>query len=144
MQSQEFNRELNRLKDCFGDKNYSDERVKILWSEVKDLTGDWFIRVINFFIGNQRQPPLIGEFREEIAKERDRQWKIKKTEHSQDAKDFWNGTYQPDEVKWICETIRNRMRKNILDENWEKFIEHLNYTASSSRILIAPRERGIR
>jgi hypothetical protein len=123
----EFDQQVNRLKDCFGDRNYSDERMKVIWKEVGTLSSYWLSSVIDQFIGECRQAPLMPEFREQIAKERERLHRIEKDVHAEEAKEFFDGIYMPEDKKTICQYIRKRLRGEVSDADFEVFIKHLNH-----------------
>jgi hypothetical protein len=67
-----FQRQINRLTEQFGKGAYGTERAHIIWKAVKDLPDAWMEGVVDRFIGESRHAPLLPEFREEIAKERER------------------------------------------------------------------------
>lgn len=71
MNQQEFQNQMNRLAETFGKAAYGTERAKLIWREVKDLGAHWLERVVDEFIGG-RSAPLLNEFRDAIAKERER------------------------------------------------------------------------
>lgn len=149
MTSHEFNTQINRLKDCFTDRSYSDERMKVIWREVQDLDGKWFAKVVDRFIGECRQAPLMTEFREEIAKERERLWELQKKHNAKDAKDFMSGIYQPDDIKTICQYIVKRVSGGVSDQDFSSFIKHLD-TAAEGLATVQPiqkcstcQERGL-
>lgn len=87
MNREEFSNEMNRLVSQFGKAAYSPERANLIWREVKDLSPSWMNAAIDEFIGSSRQPPLMPEFRERIAIEREKQWSRQK---QQSQKDSWN------------------------------------------------------
>lgn len=84
----EFTIQVDRLKDTFGDKAYSSERVKLLWDGVKYHPLDLFHRVVDQLILSHRQPPMISDIRECLAIERERcspESKITETDWDQAA-----------------------------------------------------------
>jgi hypothetical protein len=135
MNIQEFDLQVNRLKDCFGDRSYSDERVKVIWKEVKDLNGKWFSRVVDRFIGEERQAPLMPQFREEIAIERERLWKIEKEVHAKDAKEFFRSVYHPDDERMICQKIVERITGKMSNDDFTQFIKLLEETPRAAKVI---------
>lgn len=120
MTESQFVSQMGRLERQFG--KFGPERGSILWREVKDFSEPWFSKVIDKFIGECRQAPLLPDFREEIAKERERLWSLEKITNEQDAKEFWAGSaIQDEERKHICQTITKRLKGKISDQDWHNF-----------------------
>lgn len=63
----QFQYQIRRLQEQFGNQNYSQERIKLIWREVKDIEPFWFEKTVDRFIGECRQAPLLPEFRDAIA-----------------------------------------------------------------------------
>lgn len=85
----EFDREVARLRVQFGDKLYSQEFAKLLWREVKDHSYTWFKSTCDEFIGSRRllDPPLIPDFRDAIARNREQSVLLEKKQHTQEIYD---------------------------------------------------------
>lgn len=124
-----FTKQIDRLAQTYGKNAYGEERVLLVWKEVKDLSDQWIEKVIDGFIGECRQAPLMTEFREQISKERERLWRIEKAKNAQDAKDFFAGTYQDEDKATICQYIKKRLNGKVSDEDYETFIKHLTHAA---------------
>lgn len=99
MTNAQFQTQISRLSETFGATHYKIERVSLLWREVQPFTIDWLTRVVDHFIGNNRQAPLLGEFREFISRERERLYQIKKQEYKHDAEDFM--------TQFVCSECNN-------------------------------------
>jgi len=123
----EFDSQMVRLVKTFGKAAYADERCFILWQEVKDMPASWFIRTVNEFIGSYRQAPLLAEFREAVAKGREKVYEIQKRQHKQDAHGFMQGDTFPnnEEIQYRCEMIRRRLKGGVSDAEYAEFIEQL-------------------
>jgi hypothetical protein len=119
MTSNEFAFQVNRLERQFS--RFGEERSRLLWLEVQDFSSSWFSKVIDRFISDFRQMPLLPDFREEMAKERERLWQEEKKQHTQDAKEFM-ASYGNDEIGVICENIRKRVSGNMADSEFGKFM----------------------
>lgn len=134
MNPQHFQAQTNRLSDQFGHTAYGTDRRKILWKEVQDFSDAWFTKVVDKFIGEFRQAPLMAEFREEISRERERTHFSEKREHAQDAKDFFRCSYDAEGSRHICQYIIKRMRGDvkITDEHWDGFIRSLESIAKGA------------
>lgn len=128
----EFQIEMSRLSEQFGKQTYSTERCKLLWQEIQNLSHAWFARVVDRFIGEFRQAPLMPEFREEIAKERERLWKKEKEQHSKDAEAFFESSFDTTEMKTICQFILKRLAGGVTDVEYATFLKHLRAAAKSA------------
>lgn len=69
-----FQRQIERLKETFGQQHYKDERVKLIWRDVSDLKNEWFSAVVSEFIYSSRQAPLGDDFRLKVSQERQKSW----------------------------------------------------------------------
>lgn len=125
MRPDEFQSQMNRLITQFGKTQYSDERTKLIWREVKDFSSPWWERTVDHLLLTSRQAPLQAEFGELIGRERERVWRQEKVQNEKDAKDFFAGTYQPDDVQTICQMITKRLAGGVSDADYANFVKHL-------------------
>lgn len=132
MNQGQFDRQIQRLVSNFGRTAYSPERAILIWKEVSNLSSEWLENTVDRFIGEFRQAPLIQDFREAIAEERERIWKTEKRQHEKDAKDFWESSYHSDEIATICQTIRARMNGNLSDSDYSNFQAMLKDVSKSA------------
>lgn len=123
----QFEKGVNRLRDVYGDRFYPDERVKVLWQEVKDLPDSWFDSVVTRFIAEHDRAPMIPQFREEISKYRERVHYAQKREHKEDALEFWS-SFEGEDLHTICENIRKIAEGKATEQDKAKFQELLNST----------------
>lgn len=125
MNAQEFDRNVSRLGSRW--KNvYVDEFKAILWKELGMLPPGAFERICTKLIGEERQAPLMAEFRREAAVERERQWAKEKQEHKQDSKEFWHGTSTDEERTMMFQAIRSRIKGEMPDADWKCFLTLLD------------------
>ena len=120
MDRNHFQNEINRLVDTYGTNQYKPERVKIIWREVELLSNAWMTRTVDFFVGNHRHAPIVPEFREEAAKERERLHELKKKEHTKDAKEYMS-MYSALDIQTISGQIRDRIKGNMSDDEFDAF-----------------------
>lgn len=120
-----FKGQMNRLTETFGNMHYKEERIKLIWKEVQDLSSTWMIKSVDEFIGNLRQAPLMTEFREQIAKERERLHDIKKREHQQEAKEF-TAAFEGEDFKTVLGQIKRRIQGNMSDEDFKCFVSMIS------------------
>jgi hypothetical protein len=132
MRPDEFQSQMGRLVAQFGKSQYSDERTKLIWREIKDFSLNWWERTVDHLLLTCRQAPLHAEFGELIGRERERLWKTEKKEHGQDAKDFFQSSYQPEDKKALCQTIIKRLQGNVSEEDYSSFQKMLNNVAASN------------
>ena len=137
MNQGQFDQQIQRLVNNFGKTAYSSERAILLWREVSTLSASWLNLTVDKFIGELKHAPLLPEFREEISKERERIWRGDKEKYAKEAKDFFQGSYQPDDVRTICQMIVKRLQGGVPDADYAQFVKHLDHTAKS-----APRKHG--
>lgn len=78
MTEKTFMTQMQRLADCFGAKYYIEDRRRLIWKRVQDLSDEWMVRTIDGFVGYSRQAPLLAEFEEQVSKETDRLWELQK------------------------------------------------------------------
>lgn len=116
-----YQNQMNRLAETYGAQHYKRERVELLWREVKNLSNPWFAQVVDRFIGESKFAPLLPEFREEIARERERNHSLDKRQHSKDAKEFYLMADCPDQRGSMLKTILERMENKVSDDVWNQF-----------------------
>jgi hypothetical protein len=127
----EFERETARL-DRQWPRTYSAERFAMIWKEFNLVDPGAFTGMVDRWIGELRQAPMLNEMREDLARWREREHEKRRREERQDAKDFWLGTYQPDDVKTITQYIIKRMKGGVNDADWTMFVKHLDEAAAGS------------
>lgn len=124
-----FQQQIGRLERQFG--KYGTERCTLLWREVKDFSEKWLEESVDSFISSSRHTPLLIDFSEKISAERERLWRVEKEKNAKEAKEFYHGSYKPDDVRTICQYIIKRIMSGVSDLDFSKFIEHLVDTAKS-------------
>jgi hypothetical protein len=130
MRDEEFNYQVNRLIKSYGEKSFPAERLVLLHQEVKDFSAEWFKRVVDRLIADSRYAPLLSDFREEIARERERMAYQEKKQHEADAQAFYRGTYQAEDARTICQYILKRVDGKVPDGEFSQFINVLENAAT--------------
>jgi hypothetical protein len=125
MTAQEFQTAMNRLANVFSGA-YKPERTQLIWREMGSLPANAFNRMIDRFIGEARQPPLIQEFREAASMEREKIHEREKKDHTKDSWAFWKGTAQPEEIGWMMKAVKARLKKEMDDNDWNAFMKLLD------------------
>jgi len=67
---------MTRLQNTYGKAAFSTERCTLIWKEVGEIPDHWMSRIVDKFIGDSKQSPMIPDFREEIS--RYRSWENEK------------------------------------------------------------------
>lgn len=119
MTEQQFAFQMNRLAKAFPNA-YSDERIRLVWREIGSLEGSWLEKTVDRFIGEFRHAPLMPEFREAAAIERERVREIQKREEKQGAEAFMSALSES-ETRGICEQIRRRLQGYTSDAEFNQF-----------------------
>lgn len=121
MTREEFVKQMNRLASVFGANPYPEERRTLIWNEVNTLSVMAFTRIVNELIGSSRHAPLIPEFREAASREREAEWQIQKRVHAQEAKAAMKTLFGPDDIKFFCKSIRDRLAGEMNDVQFDGF-----------------------
>lgn len=126
MTSEQFQTQVNRLCETYGKNHYGTERARLIWNEVRDFSNEWFARIVSELISKERLAPLIDKFREAIAAERDRLWKLNKIDNAETAKN-WTEVFTGEDKKMLCDGIVKRMTGRMTDQEFQcllKMIEN--------------------
>lgn len=122
MNEDHFRKEMARVSRTFGPQGFSDERIKLIWRDAKDLFDFEFTRICNSLIASCRYSPLPKDFQGEIAKVREKNRELQKARESAEARDFFSGRLLDDkETKFRVNIIKQRMAGSISDDEWEDF-----------------------
>lgn len=122
----EFRTQLQRLTSQFGQTNYSEERVRLIFQEVSSLEVGQWKNIVDRLIAESRFPPLLPDIREAMSLEREKKWRHEKAQHQKDAEEFFVSAISNDEKTIMAQTIKDRMFNRIDDAQWEKFLADLN------------------
>lgn len=118
MNHMEFTAGMDRLRNVFGDRAYSDERVKLIFRMVQHESSEFWVKAVDQLILSCRQPPLSTEIGELLSLERERKYFSEKQQHKQEA-DNWPEFIPQEEKKMLFEAIRKRISGNMSDPDWE-------------------------
>ena len=132
MDKQEFVTQIDRLKNTYGDKQYPEERVKVIWSEVKDRASAWLERQVSHWIASSRMAPLLPEIRDAMSLEREHMHSKDKQRYSREARETFT-LWASGESGVIFQTIIKRIQGQVLDSDWDAFMSGLNNLVRSAR-----------
>jgi hypothetical protein len=125
MNQSHYDREMDRLRDVFGDRAYSGERVIVIWKEVKDLSDAWFSKTIDRFIGEFRHAPLMPEFRDAISLEREKVHSYERQKNKTESERAMHQLFDGNHISTICKTIVGRVQGNVSDQKFTEFTHGL-------------------
>lgn len=66
----DFENGIERLKNAFGKRNYSTEKIKLIWDEVHSLANETYDEIIGDLIADSRFAPTRKDFRECLSSKR--------------------------------------------------------------------------
>ena len=118
MTREEFVKQMNRLASVFGANPYPEERRNLIWNEMNTLSVAAFTRMVSEMIGNQRQAPLLPEFRELAGREREAEWEAQKRVHAREAKEAMRTLFSPEDIKFFCKSICDRIKGELPDDKF--------------------------
>lgn len=122
MTQDHFKIQAKRLMDTYGKQHFSEERLKLIWLEVKDFADEWFENVCSGFIGYMRQAPMVTDFREACSIERERVWAREKIINKRESEWAMKQLFDGPMIKSICKTISSRIIGAVDDETFENFV----------------------
>lgn len=117
-----FVKEMSRLSERWPGI-YTTSVSALIWNQIKDLTNEEFVEIITEFLGSMRSAPLLPDICLKASEIREHKYKLKRKQEEQDSKDFWSGTYHPEEKKWMFDMIRNRLKGFVSDQDWLQFMK---------------------
>lgn len=120
MTEQQFQAQMNRLAETYGKSHYGGERTRILWAEIEPYSAGWFQETVTGMIAGSRQAPMISEFRMAIAAERERVWKVEKSQSAEEVRKF-RESLGAEDMKMLFERIIDRMRGRMGDPDFKQF-----------------------
>jgi hypothetical protein len=129
MKWEEFTRQMERLIANYGKTAYSDERIKLIWKEVNELDARRFETVVDRFIGEFRQPPLMHEFREELSHYREKNWHLEKEKHRVESERAIKAVFDGQFIESICKDITDRLEGKVSDEIFTDFVRGIGKLA---------------
>lgn len=122
MTEQQFSTQINRLAETFGKNAFSNERVKLIWLGVKDLSPDWLKYQVDSMIGSMRHAPLLPDFVEAARFERNREHEERKLKENQFQTEKWVSMFTSEEERMFAQTIVKRLNKEISDADFANFL----------------------
>jgi hypothetical protein len=106
----EFSKEMDRLVDCFGAKNYPLSRLELIQGEVRGVGAQTWKRVVDKLIGECAFAPLLPQIREALAVERERAHNYERIERQREAETAWQSG---EEIRENMKRIRQIMAQAV-------------------------------
>lgn len=103
--------EARKLKNQFGAKSFSDEKLTIFWNELKYLEYQTITKIIDELIGNCRFSPTKNELCEQISKYRE----YKNESEKQNRMHELNRNFKPEEQKRVIAAILQCVEQNNME-----------------------------
>lgn len=118
-----YEKQVKRLSEVYGKQFYSAERIITLWNqEIQFWLEDKLQRAVDSFICNSRTAPLVEQFREFSASERERDWNKEKAQHHNDTIKCLDS----DSERHFMKEIIRRVTGHMPDHEWEQFKRMVN------------------
>jgi hypothetical protein len=116
-----FDTQIERLKETFGDRFYSDSRKALIWSFVKDMTDNWLQSLVNKFLSSAKNPPLPIEFQDAVRSEREKSQPGLRFPTLNEIHPSENSIFSKEDIAEIFEMIRKRLRGEISCAQLEQY-----------------------
>jgi hypothetical protein len=122
---QTFKEEMNKLKANYGQDKFPSALTSMIWDELKEFSPKQIRSICDFVTRSYEGTPRINAFRNGASMLREKIRQFEREQQRQEAKDFWEGTYHPNEVKAIVQTIKLRLEGKVTDDEYKQFQEML-------------------
>jgi len=132
MNQVEFDNQINRLRDCFGDRAYSDERAKLIWNSCQSFDTQWFRRLVDGMISTEKHAPLPAAFYDAASQERERLYLLEKEQQKNDAQNFYS-SYGAEDLAGLCREIKRRASGGMSDQDFSSFVKLLQTSPAYER-----------
>ena len=126
MTYQEFKIQMDRMIQTFGKPSYNEERMKLIWQEVKDFEVSWFDLLCSKLIGENKFAPLIPEFRDACIDERERIHNSEKQKNARTAKEFMHRVFSDEDQSVLFKSLNNRITGKMNDTDFGQMLNSLD------------------
>lgn len=136
-----FKKQMDRLADTFGPKNYQGERTKVFWDAIASEHDDVVTEAVTHLIQTQRAAPLVPEMLKAIdhvialKKQRYRENSLNNLQSPIEQLEYaatHNKTADPEFVQLCLKTLRAKLDGKL---NAEEFTEHCNQLDSMAKAI---------
>jgi hypothetical protein len=137
MQLEVFQDQIQRLKATYGEKNYPEERVKVLWAQFKKVENIEFADAVTYLIANYRAAPMLHEIEKEVqlAINRSQEHWLRSADRNlygivQDAAKY-NKKADPEFVKACLKLLRDKLDGKINNKQFNEGCDLLDKAAKT-------------
>ncbi len=121
----QFQIEMSKLNNVFGERHYPPERIKAFWGHLKLIPLLRLADAMDFLITHDSKPPMLDRILEVIRHRNQLDYENNKASWRQDSADFWSGRLHGDEVRARMDFIKKRLLGKVPDREWEDFMRFL-------------------
>lgn len=111
----DFKSQMTRLEETFGSRAMPKERAELIWRTVKDMPFAWLVRIVDQMIGDNRQAPLLRDFRDASYRERQSHFK----EDVEMASQIWDTGEFNGLPKYLASIGAVSLKNAMEQEKWE-------------------------
>lgn len=122
-----YQTQITRLINNYGERAFSDEKVKALWKALKDVPSPLFDTAVNSIIMNCRASPTLTDFHEKINEARAMEQKQRPQPAKQES--FGPSSFNDGDVRYMTAMINGRMNGSVSDAEWQAFREAIDNQA---------------
>lgn len=130
MNQVQFKIQMDRMIQTFGKTPYCEERMNLIWKEVRDFDIKWFEYLCSRFIGENRQAPIVPEFREACIDEREKLLTLDRELRRRDAKEAMTRFFSDDDQAVLFKGLNDRIKGEMDDVGFKHMINNLDRITS--------------
>lgn len=132
-----FKTQMDRIKEQFGEKHYSKERLNIIWNSLRNTRDELFVAACDELIANKNQAPVLKDFIDSMsrAERAERELRINSQRMIEPVIDFTPDT----ELAEFCnQVIKDTLAGRLTPEQRaeaDKFIDSMIENKEKQRLL---------
>lgn len=119
-----------RLRANYGADKFPKEKCDLIWEELRHFSPKQIRNICSLVMGEANYAPNINSFREKCSLLREKIRQFEKEQERQEVQEFWNSKFQPNDVKMMTSTIKDRIHGKCDDKNWLDFIQVIKNSAA--------------
>lgn len=130
----EFQTQMQRLKAAFGEKGYTEERIKLIWQYVEKMNDLKLEKWVSHFIATSRTAPLPADFLELVSLENRQFFNGPRQEKPHPST---NSIFTPEQQTMLFKITKLVAERRIPNQN-----EFVKYFIEALQIIIDTRNRS--
>lgn len=126
MELMDFEKEMKRVLDTFGERFFPEERVKMIWSFSKDMESKNFKNVIDTIIAEWpiNRPPVPADFMKQVEEEKKRFWNVPISEWKNDFVERpQDSIFSKEDIAEFFNVIRAIISGKVSKADQKKYVE---------------------